>query len=142
MIKKYIYIKLLELSGKQQWLMSLEKQRDMKELSLWARWKHIPWEGRTYSTEGATPAEGATIQSGRNPGSGLCDVTPWGWVDTEFWSVCAECLTQVHAHLSKSYLSKVGVWLAPPKPPPHSPVRRPNLWGICLPDSRQLVVCT
>ena len=42
----------------------------------------------------------AAAQSGRNPGSGLCDVTPWGWVDTEFWSVCAECPTHVHAHLS------------------------------------------
>lgn len=96
--------------------MSLEKQRDMKKLSLRARWKPVPWEGRMYSTEGATPAEGAAAQSGRNPGSGLCDVTPWGWVDTEFWSVCAECPTHVHAHLSNpTCLREVCGWL-PPNP--------------------------
>lgn len=131
----------MELSGKQQWLMSLEKQRDMKELSAG------PVEARPLGGKNVLHRGGNTWRRGCNPvweesRSGLCDVTPWGWVDTEFWSVCAECLTQVHAHLSKSYLSKVGVWLAPPKPPPHSPVGRPNLRGICFPDSRQLVVCT
>lgn len=84
-------IKLLEHSGRQQCFMCVERQRDVKELSLSAQWKHVPGERRTYPQRGPPPAEGTAARSGKNPGSGLCAVIPWGRVEAEFWTVSAEC---------------------------------------------------